>query len=50
MVVATPAKLAQTPVLRFDTGDAALDAEMIARKFLPVIVGYHRDRLVKVAG
>jgi predicted polyphosphate/ATP-dependent NAD kinase len=49
VVVATPAKLAQTPVLRFDTGDSTLDAEMIARKFLPVIIGYHRTRLVKVA-
>jgi predicted polyphosphate/ATP-dependent NAD kinase len=50
IVVATPAKLARTPVLRFDTGDRALDQEMISRKFLPVIIGYHRDRLVRVAG
>jgi predicted polyphosphate/ATP-dependent NAD kinase len=49
VVVATPAKLAQTPVLRFDTGDSTLDAEMIARKFLPVIIGYRRNRLVRVA-
>jgi predicted polyphosphate/ATP-dependent NAD kinase len=49
VVVATPAKLAQTPVLRFDTGDSTLDAEMVARKFLPVIIGYRRNRLVKVA-
>jgi predicted polyphosphate/ATP-dependent NAD kinase len=50
VVVATPAKLARTPVLRFDTGDSNLDADMISRKFLPVIVGYGRSRLVKVAG
>lgn len=50
VVVATPAKLARTPVLRFDTGDAALDATLISRQFLPVIVGYHRNRMVKVAG
>jgi len=50
VVVATPAKLAQTPVLRFDTGDTTLDEEMISRKFLPVIVGYRRLRFVKVAG
>ena len=50
VVVATPAKLARTPLLRFDTGDAALDADMISRKFFPVIIGYHRTRLVKVAG
>jgi len=47
VVVATPAKLARTPVLRFDCGDAALDAEMVSRKFFTVIIGYHRTRLVK---
>jgi predicted polyphosphate/ATP-dependent NAD kinase len=47
-VVSTPAKLARTPVLRFDTGDTALDADMISRKFFTVIIGYHRTRLVKV--
>ncbi len=50
MVLSTPAKLARTPVLRFDTGDAALDAELIGRKFFEVIVGYRRTRLVKVSG
>lgn len=49
VVVATPAKLARTPVLRFDTGDAALDAALISRRFYPVIIGYHRQRLVKAA-
>lgn len=49
-VIATPAKLAQTPALRFDTGDAGLDRELIARKFLPVVIGYRRTRLVKIAG
>ena len=49
VLVATPAKLARTPLLRFDTGAASLDAELIARKFLPVIVGYHRMRMVKIA-
>jgi predicted polyphosphate/ATP-dependent NAD kinase len=48
VVVATPAKLARTPLLRFDTGDAALDAALISRRFFSVIVGYHRLRLVKV--
>jgi predicted polyphosphate/ATP-dependent NAD kinase len=50
VVVATPAKLERTAVLRFDTGDSALDEEMISSKFLPVIVGYRRNRMVKVAG
>jgi len=50
IVIATPAKLARTAVLRFDTGDPALDADMISRKFMTVVVGYHRTRLVRVAG
>jgi predicted polyphosphate/ATP-dependent NAD kinase len=49
IVLSTPAKLARTPLLRFDSGDAALDADMISRKFFAVIIGYHRIRLVKVA-
>ena len=49
IVIATPAKLARTPLLRFDTGDNALDADMISRKFFETIIGYHRTRLVKVA-
>lgn len=48
IIVSTPAKLARTPLLRFDTGEAALDANMISRKFFAVIIGYHRIRLVKV--
>ena len=48
VVVSTPAKLAQTPALRFDSGDAGLDAEMISRQYFEVIVGYHRTRLVRV--
>jgi predicted polyphosphate/ATP-dependent NAD kinase len=50
LVLSTPAKLARTPVLRFDTGDADLDADMISRKFFAAIVGYRRTRMVKVAG
>lgn len=49
IVVATPAKLARTPLLRFDTGDPALDAELAGRGFIPVVVGYGRRRLVAVA-
>jgi predicted polyphosphate/ATP-dependent NAD kinase len=49
IILSTPAKLARTPVLRFDTGDAALDADLISRKFFAAIIGYHRIRLVKVA-
>ena len=46
----TPAKLVRTPSLRFDTGDSALDAALISRRYFSVIVGYHRLRLVKVTG
>lgn len=49
LVVATPAKLARTPALRFDTGDEKLDAAFAEREYLSVLVGYHRRRLVKVA-
>jgi len=48
VVVATPSKLARTPVIRFDTGDPALDAELAAAGYLPVVTGYHQRRLVKV--
>jgi predicted polyphosphate/ATP-dependent NAD kinase len=48
VVVATPAKLARTPVLRFDTGDAALDADLARTGYVPVVVGYRRRRLAKV--
>jgi len=50
IIVATPAKLTCTPVLRFDTGDATLDAELTCIKYFPVVIGYRRTRLVKTAG
>jgi len=49
IVIATPAKLARTPVLRFDTGDGVLDAELAGDGFLRVTTGYRRRRLVRVA-
>ena len=49
VVVATPAKLSRTPVLRFDTGDAALDEELFDQGYLPVVTGYGQSRVVKVA-
>lgn len=48
IIVATPAKLARTPVLRFDTGDAALNAALGANGYVSVVIGYRRRRLVKV--
>lgn len=49
IVVATPAKLARTPLLRFDTGEPELDAEFAGKGFVAVVVGYGRRRMVKVA-
>ncbi len=49
IVAATPAKLARTPMLRFDTGDAELDAALAGKGYLPVVIGYGRRRLVKTA-
>ena len=49
VVVATPAKLARTPILRFDTGDPELDAAFIAKRYLSVTIGFRRRRLVPVS-
>lgn len=49
IVIATPAKLQRTPVLRFDTGDRDLDAAFGSRGYLRVVTGYHQSRLVKIA-
>ncbi len=48
IVVATPAKLARTPVLRFDTGDTTLDLELTAGGYLSVVIGYRLHRMAKV--
>ena len=48
-VVSTPAKLARTPLLRVDTGEASLDAEFTAKEYLFVLVGYRARRLHPIA-
>ncbi len=45
MVVATPAKLAATPVLRVDSGDEKLDAEIRRKEYLFVLIGYRTTKL-----
>lgn len=45
VVVATPAKLAATPVLRVDTGDETLDAEIRRKEYLFVLIGYRTTKL-----
>jgi len=47
VVLVTPQKLATTPSLRVDTGDAELDNEF--RGYIRVITGYRQTRMVKVA-
>lgn len=47
VVVATPSKLKDTPMLRVDTGDEALDSEL--RRPVKVLTGYGRRRLVAFA-
>ena len=49
IVVATPAKLARTPALRFDTGDQQLDAAFIAKEYVSVLIGARRHRLTPVS-
>jgi len=45
-VIATPQKLASTPTLKVDAGDAKLDDEF--RGYIKVITGYRQSRMVKV--
>jgi predicted polyphosphate/ATP-dependent NAD kinase len=45
IVVATPGKLAATPVLRVDTGDPELDEAFRSREYLFVVVGYRTSKL-----
>lgn len=45
IVVATPAKLAMTPVLRVDTSDPALDDDFHKREYLFVLIGYRTSKL-----
>lgn len=48
VVVATPAKMLATPVLRVDTGDPELDALFAKKGHMLVITGYRALRLVKI--
>ena len=49
IVIATPAKLARTSMLRFDTGSRELDAQLVSAGYVPVVIGYRRRRLVKTS-
>lgn len=47
VVVATPTKLGETPALKVDTGDAALDASF--PRFLRVVTGFNQTKLMRLA-
>ena len=48
IIIATPSKLASTPVLRVDTGDKRLDQSFMKKDFMMVVIGYHFSRVVKI--
>ncbi len=50
LVIATPAKLAATPVLRVDTGDPGLDEEIRKKEYLFVLIGYRTTKLHPIQG
>ncbi|HEC72711.1 MAG TPA: ATP-NAD kinase [Thermoplasmatales archaeon] len=47
IVVATPSKLASTPILRVDTGDKKLDELFVKRGYMIVVIGYRLMKVVK---
>jgi len=48
IVISTPSKLANTPVLRVDTGDKKLDKKFAELEYIMVVTGYRFRRVVKV--
>ena len=48
IVVSTPAKIAATPLLRVDTGDAILDRRFIDMEMMMVVIGYRLFRVVRM--
>jgi len=47
IVISTPSKLANTPVIRVDTGDKKLDKEFAELEYIMVVTGYRFSRVVK---
>lgn len=46
IVLSTPSKLKDTPVLRVDTGDETLDKEFVEYEMMLVLIGYRMSRVV----
>jgi predicted polyphosphate/ATP-dependent NAD kinase len=49
IVVATPDKLARTPLLHFDTSDPELDRELCGAGYVKVVTGYRLRKMVRAA-
>jgi predicted polyphosphate/ATP-dependent NAD kinase len=47
-IISPPAKLAQTPILRVDTGDKELDETFYEKQYLRVVFRYKTMKLVKI--
>jgi predicted polyphosphate/ATP-dependent NAD kinase len=47
-IVSTPAKMAKTPMLRVDTGDAEVNEAFLERGHMGVLLGYKTRKLVPV--
>jgi predicted polyphosphate/ATP-dependent NAD kinase len=48
IVVSTPSKLINTPVIRVDTGDKKLDHLFVEKEFYMIVIGYRLSRVVKI--
>jgi predicted polyphosphate/ATP-dependent NAD kinase len=48
IVAATPAKMHKTPLLRVDFDDVALVDKFKAKRYIPVVVGYHSSAMRRI--
>lgn len=48
IVISTPTKIKETPVLRVDTGDEKLDKKFEEKEYIMVVIGYRLSRVVKI--
>jgi predicted polyphosphate/ATP-dependent NAD kinase len=48
IVISTPSKLSNTPIIRVDTGDSKLDKEFAEMEFILIVTGYRFSRVVRI--
>jgi len=48
IVIATPSKISNTPLIRVDTGDKKLDEKFKEKEFLMIVIGYRLSRVIKI--